>query len=106
MKIFFPFIFILFISSCGSNENKKSVSEKLTDINDVVVNLPDSAGKDLFTANCKTCHSLAYIQMQPNFPRKTWQKTVDKMIKNFGSPIDSVSASKIVDYLMAVRGKK
>ena len=107
----------LFFIACGENkENKKDASpfdsaqgDKLsmtTNINSVKINLPDSAGKDIFEANCLTCHSSAYIQMQPNFSRKTWEKTVDKMKKNYGAPMDSVSAVKIVDYLMAIKGKK
>lgn len=97
--------FLLF--SCGEEKAEVQQQEKkLTDIRSVKINLPDSAGKELFEANCKTCHSDSYIQMQPDFPRKTWQKIVDKMQKSFGAPLDSVTSAKIVDYLVAIKGKK
>ena len=44
--------------------------------------------------------------MQPPFPRKTWEKIVDKMVKNFGAPIPDSSAKAIVDYLVATKGKQ
>ena len=75
------------------------------DISEVVVALPDSAGKELVEINCLTCHSLRYIEMQPRFSRKTWEKTVTKMIKNYGAPVqDSVTAARIVDYLVRIKG--
>lgn len=61
--------------------------------------------KEEFKARCITCHSLKYIEMQPAFPRKTWEKIVDKMSKNFGAPIPDSSAKMIVDYLMVIKGK-
>src|SRR5689334_14341192 len=65
-----------------------------------------SEGEELFKANCITCHTLRYIEMQPDFPRKTWEKITDKMIKNFGAPIPDSSAKKIVDYLVEIKGLK
>ena len=66
----------------------------------------EAEGEELFRTHCITCHSLRYIDMQPAFPRKTWEKITDKMIKSFGAPITDSSAVKIVDYLMSVKGAK
>jgi len=106
LKIFFTFFLLLFTSCGGEKTEVQKENQELANINSMQINLPDSAGKDIFEANCLTCHSSAYIQMQPNFSRKTWEKTVEKMKKNYGAPMDSVSAVKIVNYLMAIKGKK
>ncbi|MSQ79966.1 MAG: cytochrome c [Flavobacteriaceae bacterium] len=78
----------------------------IQNLNDVTVNLPEAPGKDLVIRHCITCHSLRYIEMQPNFSEKAWQKTVDKMRKNFGAPIPEKDAAAIVKYLVRVKGKK
>ena len=63
-------------------------------------------GEELFRMHCITCHTLGYIDMQPDFTRKTWEKITDKMIKSFGAPIPDSAAVEIVDYLMFVKGLK
>lgn len=79
---------------------------KILALSDAGYHLPDRPGSDLFLANCGICHSYRYIQMQPPFPRKTWEKTVEKMVKNFGAPIPDSSLAPIVDYLVSIRGEK
>jgi hypothetical protein len=104
--------FIFFISSCSENNGKDNsainpiANSTAKDIHDVEVYIGRAPGEDIFRAGCITCHSLRYIQMQPPFPRKNWEKIVDKMIKNFGAPIPDSSAKIIVDYLVAVKGKQ
>jgi hypothetical protein len=66
---------------------------------------PKHNGKGEFVSYCSMCHSLQYIVMQPDFPRKTWEAEVTKMIVKFKAPIDSVTAKKIVEYLVAVKSK-
>jgi uncharacterized protein (DUF697 family) len=44
--------------------------------------------------------------MQPDFPHKTWETIVHKMKKNFGAPMSDSAAIKIVNYLVAVKGKE
>lgn len=103
-------MFAIFIFSCN-NKNEKA-SEQITntetavDLNAVSVSLPAGKGLELVQANCVPCHSLRYIEMQPNLPRKAWEKTVTKMVKTFSAPIDSITSAAIVDYLVAVKGKK
>ncbi|HRH65455.1 MAG TPA: hypothetical protein PLU53_04090 [Bacteroidia bacterium] len=80
--------------------------EKVIKLSDAGSHLPERPGNDHFLANCGICHSYRYVEMQPPFPRKTWEKTVDKMIHTFGAPIPDSSVKPIVDYLMAVRGKE
>jgi hypothetical protein len=89
--------------SCGEAKDKDVKSQ---DISEVKVNLPDADGAELFRNHCITCHSLRYIEMQPDFPEKTWQKIVDKMVKSFGAPIPDSSSKAIVRYLMAIKGKE
>jgi len=92
---------VLLFASCSDKQDVK-LPEDNTDVKTLFTQTP---GEELYKANCITCHSLRYIQMQPPFPRKTWEKIVDKMIKNFGAPIPDSSAKAIVDYLVAVKGK-
>lgn len=110
--VLFIFIFWMMQSifcSCSEPTTKVETtvghSPELT-LNDAGYHLPDRPGYDLFLSNCGVCHSYRYIQMQPNFSRKTWEKTVDKMIHTFAAPIPDSSVIPILDYLMAVRGKK
>src|SRR6188474_2483215 len=105
------FILVLCLAACGGEDEKnKNVSAEnlIKDVRDTEVKLPDAEGTELFTpgaeafkANCITCHSLRYIQMQPDFPEKTWQKIVDKMVKSFGAPIPDSTSKAIVKYLVA-----
>jgi hypothetical protein len=64
---------------------------------------PEHPGKAEFMSYCAVCHTLRYISTQPNFPRKTWEAEVKKMITKFNAPIDSVMALKIVDYLAVAK---
>ena len=68
-------------------------------------NFIEQEGRDLFVANCSICHTLRYISMQPDFPRKTWKAEVNKMIDKFGAPILPENAEKIVNYLTKIKGK-
>ena len=63
---------------------------------------PEHEGKAEFMSYCAICHSLKYISMQPDFPAKTWDAEVTKMITKFHAPVDSITAKKIVEYLVAV----
>ena len=65
---------------------------------------PEHDGKNEFMSYCAICHSLKYISSQPAFPAKVWDAEVHKMIAKYHAPIDSVTAKKIVDYLVAVKG--
>jgi len=67
---------------------------------------PEHEGKAEFVSYCAICHTLKYVTMQPDFPAKTWNAEVDKMVHKYNAPIDSVTCKKIVAYLVAVKGKK
>ncbi len=64
---------------------------------------PEHEGKSEFISYCAICHSLKYITIQPDFPAKTWEAEVNKMIAKYHAPIDSVNAKKIIAYLVAVK---
>ena len=108
-------VFTFFCMVGGGTPEEKKQTEKnvVKDVYDTEVSLVDpvaselfAAGADAFEANCITCHSLRYIQMQPDFPEETWQKIVDKMIKSYGAPIPDSTSKAIVKYLVAIKGKK
>ena len=98
-----------FIFSCnpGTETNTAPTTTSAIDINVVKVALPYSKGVELVEANCLTCHSLRYIETQPELSKKAWDKIVKKMIKNYGAPIsDTTVINQIIDYLATVKGKK
>ena len=64
---------------------------------------PEHEGKAEFMSYCGICHSLRYISTQPDFPAKTWDAEITKMIVKYHAPIDSVNAKKILAYLVAVK---
>ena len=70
------------------------------------IELKAAPGRELVQANCVTCHSLDYIQMNsPFLDRKGWEGSVNKMIKVMGAPIAEVDAKAIADYLVQNYGK-
>lgn len=104
---------IIFNSSCNSkNEINNATSipialEPAIDISNVTVALPYFSGVDLVETNCGTCHSLRYIETQPDMTNEAWGKIVKKMVKNYGAPIsDTIVINQIVDYLANVKGMK
>ncbi len=106
MKHIIYLFIILFSVSCANEESNLKNTESVADLPDASsypVQLDMSKYATEFIANCQTCHTPRYIEMQPNFPRKTWAKIVDKMIHVYGAPIDSVTATRIVDYLVWVK---
>jgi cytochrome c5 len=100
-NIFFLIVIISFFS-CADKKDAKEISnlQEIPDASTVPVNIASGNGSKLFIANCQTCHTPRYIEMQPKLSRKAWEKTVDKMIHAYGAPIDSISSIAIVDYLV------
>ena len=67
--------------------------------------LKKAPGLDKVQANCGTCHSLDYIQMNSPFMNPaTWDAEVTKMINAYGAPISDADAAAIKDYLKANYG--
>jgi mono/diheme cytochrome c family protein len=64
------------------------------------IDLKKAPGLDKVEANCGSCHTLDYIQMNSPFPSAAlWDAEVNKMIKAFGAPITESDAKAIADYL-------
>jgi hypothetical protein len=83
------------------------IIDSVQELEEIKVELPQAGNVALVEQYCVPCHSLRYIEMQPELTHKAWEKIVDKMIKAYGAPIpDSQTAAAIVDYLWAVRGKE
>ena len=107
-------LFALFVFSCNRKDEIRQVQrvqnpiayDTPKSIQDIEVHFYPAAGEEQFKSGCITCHSLRYIEMQPDFPRKTWEKIVDKMVHTFGAPITDSSAKIIAGYLVSVKGKK
>lgn len=89
-------------------ENTFSVKGSMHEMNlypDPPPEFPEHDGKTEFVSFCAVCHSLKYISSQPDFPAKTWEAEVTKMVVKYHAPIDSVTSKKIAAYLVAVKGK-
>jgi hypothetical protein len=64
------------------------------------VELRAAPDRDLVVARCSVCHSVDYVQMNaPVLDRTGWQKSVRKMIDQFGAPISEADAQRILEYL-------
>ncbi len=64
------------------------------------ITLKPGPGLDKVQANCSTCHSLDYIQINSPFLNAAgWNAEVTKMIKAMGAPIGDDDAKAIIDYL-------
>ena len=66
--------------------------------------LPPAPGRDEYLSVCVSCHSARYVLMQPLFPQRQWEETVDKMTKVYGAQMDQGQRSAIVQYLVATHG--
>ncbi len=66
--------------------------------------LPAAPGRDEYLAVCVSCHSPRYVMMQPQFPQRQWEETVDKMAKVYGAQMDQEQRAAIVRYLVATHG--
>jgi hypothetical protein len=88
----------------GTFSSKGSVRE--ITLSPIATEFPEHEGKAEFISYCAICHSLKYISSQPDFPQKTWDVEVHKMVKIFGAPIDSNISKKIVAYLVAVKSTR
>jgi cytochrome c5 len=103
-------VLLAFAGSCGNEQYTQQLAgprNDSMDMSEVAVVLPEHDGKEQVEISCVPCHSLRYIEMQPEMSKKSWEKIVTKMIKVYGAPVrDSVAAAQIVDYLVAIKGSK
>ncbi len=66
--------------------------------------LPVAPGRDEYLVVCVSCHSSRYVMMQPFFPQRQWEETVDKMTKVYGAQMDQEQRTGIIQYLVATHG--
>ncbi|MGH7869148.1 MAG: hypothetical protein ACREP9_16315, partial [Candidatus Dormibacteraceae bacterium] len=66
--------------------------------------LPTAPGRDDYLVVCVSCHSPRYVTMQPFFPQRQWEETIDKMAKTYGARMDPDQRASIVQYLVATHG--
>ena len=55
---------------------------------------------------CATCHSPAYVAIQPPFTAVQWTAEVTKMRHAYGAQIPDAAAATIVQYLTTEYGKQ
>jgi sulfite dehydrogenase (cytochrome) subunit B len=63
-------------------------------------------GADVAEQHCTSCHSAAYVAIQPPLTSAQWTAEVTKMRHAFGAPIPDDAAAAIVQYLVAEYGKQ
>ena len=104
-KTLLAIIVIMIVTACNNSRPLQPVADTgVTNLNAIISELPDKPGYTTFKQNCLSCHSARYIQMQPDFPEKTWTVIVTKMQKNFGAPVPDSSVQEIVKYLVSIKG--
>jgi cytochrome c551/c552 len=59
----------------------------------------EAPGVTLMNAQCLTCHSTEYVQMQPPLSLKVWTAEVTKMQQKYGAPIPTNTIPEIARYL-------
>jgi hypothetical protein len=106
-------IFCIIINASCSQQEPSAALDKVPEpaageaiaVADVKTVLPQVGNADLIEMYCAPCHSLRYIEMQPELSFKAWEKIVDKMIHSYGAPVrDSIARRDIINYLYAIRG--
>lgn len=102
---------IAILTGCGEDVQLPVAKHKDTllpmDISAVKTVLPQAGNVELIESYCMPCHSLRYIEMQPELKYDEWEKLVDKMVTVYGAPIrDTVKKRDIINYLHAIKGKK
>ena len=60
--------------------------------------LPVAPGRDEYMVVCVSCHSPRYVTMQPLFPQRQWEETVDKMVKVYGAQMDQEQRQSIIGF--------
>ena len=98
-------------ASAGAQTPQAAKSETMAGSQVEHITLPNYSGEvpkgpnvQVYEKDCLICHSSRYVTMQPGFSRSTWEKEVKKMVDAYGANIAEADQSKIVDYLVAVRG--
>jgi cytochrome c5 len=82
-------------------------------LHSVNVNFPDpgrmfpgDAKADAINNNCLACHSAGMVLTQPTLSRAEWQGEVEKMRSTYKAPVEESDVPAIVDYLVALKGRK
>lgn len=101
-----------FASGASSSNRANAITTEPQDTNKVhsiIVphfepELPAAPGRDDYLVVCLSCHSPRYVTMQPLFPQRQWEETVDKMAKVYGAQMDQDQRASIVQYLVTTHG--
>lgn len=66
----------------------------------------DAPGVENAQRYCLTCHSSAYVSMQPPLGKAQWTAEVTKMRAVYGAPIPDGAVGALADYLTAAYGAR
>lgn len=99
------FTCVSFGMACTNSTGHTAVATTAPDLKEVKISLPQARGYDTYMANCRICHSEAYVQNQPNFTEEKWAAIVAKMKNTYGAPVSDTAAKSIIQYLTAIKGK-
>jgi cytochrome c5 len=98
-------------SSAGQNSSTPAAGAANTADRVERITLPNYSGEvlkgpnvEVYEKDCLGCHSSRYVTMQPRFARQVWEKEVKKMVDAYGATVSEADETKIVEYLVAVRG--
>jgi hypothetical protein len=64
-----------------------------------------SAYKAIYEEECSSCHELSDVEEYGKQDRKGWTTVVRSMVDEQDAEIDEAVQNKIIDYLVATRGK-
>jgi cytochrome c5 len=67
---------------------------------------PGDGKADAINNNCLACHSAGMVLTQPAMSRAEWQSEVEKMRGSYKAPVEEADVPAIVDYLVALKGRK
>lgn len=99
------FICVSFEMACSNATDHNTNTTSAASLKEVKISLPQAPGYETYMANCRICHSEAYVQNQPDFSEKQWAAIVSKMKNTYGAPVSDTAAKSIIQYLTAIKGK-
>jgi sulfite dehydrogenase (cytochrome) subunit B len=94
MKALAPFLGLALLAATSAAGEPVSIT-----LPPDLATLAPGPGMAVTEAQCRMCHSLDYITMQPRGAATQWQAVVAKMKTVFGAPLGEEDARAIVEYL-------
>ncbi len=102
-----PLFVVLAIAGAGVALSQKAPPQGTVTIEMPNVNPTFKPGPGAGRAQqyCQTCHSPAYVAIQPPLTAAQWTAEVTKMQKAYGAPIPDDAVAALAQYLAVTYGK-